>query len=122
MNPRLCFTIGLVTWLTTSNALAESQANLSQALLDCYAAAATAYGSATCDPPSSLIGGVFGKCDAEEKAFRRMLETARKKRVPEYSATVLRIVRKEMEAEIQSLILDSRIKNNRNCPSRWQPL
>jgi hypothetical protein len=120
MNPRVCFPIGLVIWLTTSNALAESQANPTQALLDCYAAAATAYGSATCDPPSSLVDTVFGKCDAEEKAFERMLETPRK-RGSEYSATVLKNVRKEMAAEIRSLILDSRIKNNRNCPSRWQP-
>lgn len=102
-------------YLGELKANAQDYREAGRALVACYNAAAVYYGEQTCDSPSTIIGAVLGRCEQEERALRRALETGENPD-PEFSANVIRSIRSDLGLKLQSLILDSRIRANRGCP------
>ena len=107
---------GIITvTLATKAGHAQGYEAEGQALRECYDAAATYYGSLTCDPPAAILGAVFGKCTREEGAFRRALSASRSSD-PIFLDNVMRNIQTGRGHKLQSIILDARIAAKKVCP------
>jgi hypothetical protein len=106
----------LVSGILVVGLSVEGNAKLSprDTMMACYVASATVYGGASCQPPESVVGAVFGSCAKEEEALKAKLRKLHPND-PEFVDRVMEGVRAGMSTRIQSWVLDSQIKI-RKCP------
>jgi hypothetical protein len=100
---------------STASTFAQEYMNEGRTLVACYDASAEYYGRLTCDPPSTMLGAVFGRCTREEGALRRVLAASRSSD-PIFLDNVIKNIRSERETKLQSIILDARIQAKKSCP------
>ena len=57
-------------WVDVGVAAVGDDINLNSPIVACYLAQSAIVGTLKCDPPSTLVGAVYGRCDREEQAIR----------------------------------------------------
>jgi hypothetical protein len=115
--------VGCLVWTPAFANEAWSTAELwrvklaGQALRACYLNASLTFGQAKCDPTTTLVGAVFGKCDEDEQRLRGATSSLPRRPLTDpgrLAEESVRRVREEMTPQIQSWLLDSQM-HNPNC-------
>lgn len=106
--------VGLVA-ATAANAVTPPPAEGSDPLFWCYFQKSIVYGVSKCDPPSLLVGAVFGACFKEEENMRQqiMVEYG-PDRIAVVDTAMARIHRR-MSPVIQSWILETQVDGSPAC-------
>jgi len=69
MNRALTIMFGVLLLLKFGSAKAQTDIDFNKPIVACYLAHSAIAGTLKCDPPSTLVGAVFGACDQQEQAF-----------------------------------------------------
>lgn len=75
----------------------------------CYEVHAAYYGGTSCQPPTAMVGAVFGSCTKEETAVRAVIKKEHNDD-NEYADDVMSRIRAGLSNQIQTMLLDSQIK------------
>jgi hypothetical protein len=69
MNRTAAIVFCVFPFLNFGFAEAQTDVDFNKPIVACYLAHSAIAGTLKCDPPSTLVGAVFGACDKEEQAF-----------------------------------------------------
>lgn len=89
----------------------------SSPIVTCYFAKSIVYGVLRCDPPSSLVGAVFGACYKEEDKIREEIREKYSNELyqRQVADVAIRTIHERMGPRIQNWILDAQISDNPAC-------
>lgn len=107
---------------STASALTPPPERGSTEIVICYYAKAIVAGLSKCDPPSTLVGAVFGGCSDVEDAIRQdVLHRPSSGLAPFEMAEVAEIainrIHSQMSPRVQGWILDAQTSDNPACRS-----
>jgi hypothetical protein len=83
----------------------------------CYYAKAVVAGIAKCDPPSTLVGAVFGGCSNVEESIRQDV-LHRPSGDLELAQIVINRIHERLSPQVQGWILDAQADNNSACHAK----
>lgn len=106
---------------TAANAVTPMPAMDSDPVFWCYFQRSIIIGVEKCDPPSTLVGAVFGACFNEEESYRqKILLEFGPGRVAVVDIAMARI-RQRMSPVIQSWILETQVDGSPACGTYKEP-
>jgi hypothetical protein len=82
------------------------------AMTACFINNAQKYGAQSCQPPSAMVGAVFGSCREEESTYKASL-SAQHPNDPKLVDDVIAQIHARMSNSVQAALLDSQIKGGR---------
>jgi hypothetical protein len=112
--------LAVVVWSTTVLAATPIPREGSPPIVICYWTKAIVAGVSKCDPPSTLVGAVFGGCsDLENQVRQQVLDDPRntdalwQKR--EIAEIAVRHIHEIMSSQVQGWILDAQTSDQSVC-------
>jgi hypothetical protein len=114
----VCTTVGLLAPAAAAQTPAPVEG--SSPLVICYWTHSIQAGLAKCDPPSTLVGAVYGEChDFEERIRQEVLRDPKRTDAPwereDFVDSTLRRIRDRISPQIQGWILDTQISDKSVC-------